>query len=109
MRFGPTCQFCKQSILHPSPQESDWTDEDWTGGHTKTQKPLWETNPLSDWDLLSPQYNPSYTPEVDKINMDKLTLDHDNPQEELIQVTDSLILLPKLTNRRKLQHKTRQM
>ena len=36
-RFGLTCQFYKQSILHPSPQESDWTDKDWTGGQTKTQ------------------------------------------------------------------------
>ena len=30
-RFRLTCQFCKQNVLHPSPQESDWTDEDWTG------------------------------------------------------------------------------
>ena len=29
-RFGPVCQFCKQSVKHPSPQESDWTDGDWT-------------------------------------------------------------------------------
>ena len=78
-RFGPTCQSCKQSIPHPLPQESDWTDEDWTGGHTKTQKPVGETNLLSDWDSLSPQYNPNTKPEVDKINMDKLSLDHDNP------------------------------
>ena len=90
--FRPTYQFCKQSILLPSPQESDWTDEDWTRGHTKTQKPVGETNPLSDRDLSSPQYNPDSKPEVDKINMDKLGIDHDNPQEELIQVTDSLIL-----------------
>ena len=38
-RFGLSCQFCKQSVPHPSPQESGWTDEDWTGGHTQTQKP----------------------------------------------------------------------
>ena len=30
-RFGPSCSFCKQNILHPSPQESDWSDGDWTG------------------------------------------------------------------------------
>ena len=78
------CQFCKQSIPHPSPQESDWTDEDWTGGHTKTQKPVGGTNPLSDWDLYSSQYNPDSKSEVNKINTDKLSLDYDKPQEELI-------------------------
>ena len=61
-------------------------------GHTKTQKPVGETNPLSDWDLPLPQYNPNSKPGIDKINMGKLSLDHDNPPEEPIQVTDSLIL-----------------
>ena len=46
-RFGQMCQFCKQSIPHPSPQESDWIDEDWTGEQTKTQKPVGETNLLT--------------------------------------------------------------
>ena len=94
-RFGPMCQFFKQSILHPSPQESDWTDEDWTGEQTKTQKPLEGTNLLLDWDLPSPQYNPNSKPEgVDKINIDKLSIDPNNPQEESLQVTNSLIPPP---------------
>ena len=100
-RFRMGCQFCKQSIPHPSPEESDWIVKDWTGGHTKTLKPVGETNPLSDWDLSSSQYNPDSKPEVDKINMDKLSLDHDNPQEELIQVTDSLILPPTMDKEEK--------
>ena len=83
-RFGLSCSFCKQHILHPSPQESDWSDEDWTGEHTNTQKITGETNLLSDWDLPKPQSNPTSNPEVDKINMDKLSLEHDNPQEEQI-------------------------
>ena len=29
-RLAPMCQFCKQSTPHPSPQESGWTDKDWT-------------------------------------------------------------------------------
>ena len=94
-RFGPTCQFCKQASPHSLPQESDWTDKDWTGDQTKTQKPVGETNLMSDLDLPSPQYNPDWKPEeVDKINIDKLGLDPDNPQEELLQVTDSLIPPP---------------
>ena len=57
-------------------QESDWTDKDWTGEHSKTQKPGGETNLLSDWDSPSPQYNPNCKPEeLDKINIDRLSID----------------------------------
>ena len=68
---------------------------DWTEGHTNTQKQTRENNLLSDWDLPKPQPNPNSKLEVDKINMEKLSLEHDNPQEEQIQITDSLIPPPK--------------
>ena len=58
-RFGPSCSFCKQNILHPSPQESDWLDRDWTAGHTNTQKQIGETNLLSNWDLTKPNLTPT--------------------------------------------------
>ena len=106
-RFRLTYQFCEQSVPHPSPQESDRTDADWTGEHTKTHKPAGETNLLSDWDLPSPQYTPNSKPEgIDRINIDKLSLDHDNPQEELIQVTNSLILPPTTEEKTTAQEKT---
>ena len=28
-RWGPPCPFCAQSAPHPSPVESDWSEEDW--------------------------------------------------------------------------------
>ena len=95
--------------MHPSPQESDWSDRDWTGRHTNTQKQTGETSLLPQWYLPKPQSNPNSKPEVDKINMDKINLKHDNPQEELIQVTDLLILPPTWTKRRKQQQKRRWM
>ena len=50
---------------------------------------------MSDWDLSSPQYNPNSKPEeIDKTNIDKLDLDPDCPQEELLQIVDSLIPPP---------------
>ena len=100
-RFGPSCQFWKQSVLHPSPQESDCLDEDWSRGLINTQKQTGETNLLSDWDLPKPQSNPDSQPEVVKINMDKLSLEHDNPQEEHMQVTDSLIPPPTMDKEEK--------
>ena len=55
------------------------------GEQTEEQKPVEETNIMSDWDLPSPQYNPDSKPEeIDKINIDKLNLDQDYPQEELV-------------------------
>ena len=37
-RFGLSCLFCEQSILHPSSEKSEWSDRDLTGEHTNTQK-----------------------------------------------------------------------
>ena len=45
--------------------------------------------------MPSPQYNPnSKQEEIDKINIDKLNLDPDYPQEKPLQIADSLIPLP---------------
>ena len=44
--FGPFCSFCKQNVSHPSPLESDWSEEDWTGRQTNTKKQTGETNLL---------------------------------------------------------------
>ena len=50
---------------------------------------------MSDWDLPSPQYKPdSKSEEVDKINIDKLHLYPDYPQEDPLQVTNPLIPPP---------------
>ena len=65
-RFGPSCSFYKQNILHPSPQKSDWSDDIWTRAHKNTQKETGETNLLSDWDLPKPQSDPDSRPEGDK-------------------------------------------
>ena len=100
-RFGPSCHFCKQSIQHPSPQQSDWSDRDWTGGHADTQKKTGETNLLSDWDLPKSQSYLDSKLEVDKINMDRLSLKHDNLPEEQIQVTDLLIPPPTMDEEEK--------
>ena len=77
----------------PPLQQSDWSDEDWRGTY-RYKKANGGTNLLADWNLPEPQSNPNSKLEVDTINMDTLCLEHDNPQEEHIQVTDSLIPPP---------------
>ena len=74
-RFGPSCSFCKQNVPNPSPQESDWSDKDWTGAHKSAQNNTGETNLLSDWDLPKPQSEPNSKPELDKLDIDKLHLE----------------------------------
>ena len=93
-KFGQSCLFCKQGTPHPSPQESDWSDEDWHGTHTKAWKETGESNLLSDWDLPKPQSEPTLKIEVDKLDIDKVHLEQDNPKEEQIEVTNLLIPLP---------------
>ena len=90
-----------QNVLHPSPQESDWSDEDWTGAHKSTQKETGETNLLSDWEMAKPQSEPDSKQEVDKLDMDKVHLEQDNPQEEQIKITDSLMLPPTMKEEEK--------
>ena len=66
-----------------------------TWEQAKTQKPVGETNFLSNWDLPLPQYNPGSKPEgVDKINIDKISIYPNSAQEEPLQVTDSMISPP---------------
>ena len=64
---------------------------------------------MSDWDLPSPQYNPNSKPEeIDKINIHKLNLDPNYPQEEMLQITNSLIPAPttEAVEKTKTQEKT---
>ena len=37
-RWGLSCPFCAQSALHPSPVDSDWSEEDWDGDKEREKK-----------------------------------------------------------------------
>ena len=43
-RWRPPCPFCIKSALHPSPQESDWSDEDWVGDRQRVKEQKKEAN-----------------------------------------------------------------
>ena len=72
-RFRPSCSFCKQNFLHPSPQESDWSEENCTGAHKNKQKETGETSLLTDCDLPRPQSEPNSKLEVDKLDLASYT------------------------------------
>ena len=50
-RFGLSCSCCEQGALHPSPQESDWSREDWDGTKAKARG---ETDTLIDFNEPRP-------------------------------------------------------
>ena len=37
-KFSLSCSYCRQGALHPSPQESDWSSEDWDGTKAKVRE-----------------------------------------------------------------------
>ena len=37
-RWGLPCPFCAESTLHPSPQESNWSDKDWDGNRQRLRE-----------------------------------------------------------------------
>ena len=59
---------CEQGALHPSPQEMDWSSEDWDGTMVKRKE---ETNLLMDWDLPKPQPNINQKTDIDGLALSK--------------------------------------
>ena len=51
-RFGLSCPYCKWCALHPSPQESDWSSEDWDSTKAKAKE---QTNSLIDYNTPNPR------------------------------------------------------
>ena len=46
-RWGLHCSFCAQSAPHPSPVESDWSNEDWNGENKELKRGEEETRTTS--------------------------------------------------------------
>ena len=90
-RFGLLCSYCEQGALHPSPEESDWSSEDWDGMKDKVRE---QTDTLMDFNTPRPQTDIDKTTDVDEVDFSKLQIRQSNPKEEPIEVTDSLTLPP---------------
>ena len=70
-RFGFSCSYCEQGALHPSPQELDWSSEDWDGTKAKRKE---EANLLTEWDLPKPQPNIDQETDIDGLALSKLQM-----------------------------------
>ena len=87
-RFGLLCSYCKQGDLHSSPQESDWSSEDWDRTKAKRKE---ETNLLMDWNLPKPQTDTNQKMDVGRLALSKLQIGQIDPKEEQVKETESLI------------------
>ena len=87
-RFGLSCSYCKQGALHPLPQESGWSSEDWDGTKAKARE---QTNTLKDYNTSRPHTDNDQTTDANKVAFSKLQIRQSDLREELREVTDSLI------------------
>ena len=70
-RFALSCSYCKQGPLHPSPQESDWSSEDWDSTKAKSRE---QTDTLIDFNELWPHTSNNKTTDIDKVAFSKLQI-----------------------------------
>ena len=89
--LGLSCSYCKQGTLHPLPQESDWSSEDWDSTKAKARE---QNKLLIDLDDPKPQTNMEQTMDIDEVTFSKLQIGQSNLREELLEVKKSLIPAP---------------
>ena len=90
-RFGLSCSYCKQGAMHPSSQELDWSSVDWDGTKAKVGE---QTDTLMDYNTPKPQSDIDTTTDVKEVAFSKLQIGQSNLQQEVIEMTDSLIPPP---------------
>ena len=101
-RFGLPCYYCEQGVLHPSPQESDWSSKDWDSTKAKANE---QTNLLTDNNMLKPQTDVDQRTDFNEIPFSKLQIRQNDLKEKPVEVTD-LLILPLMT--KALEDKTKE-
>ena len=77
-----SCSYGEQGALHPSPQESDWSSEDWDRTKAKRKK---DTNLLMHWDSPKPQTDIDQKTAADGLSLSKLQIGQRDPTEEHVE------------------------
>ena len=89
--FGPTCSYCRQDAMHPSPIHSDWSSKDWDGNKAKAR----EQKSLIDFKTPKQKMDMKKITDRDEVPFYKLNLRHNVQKEgEPLEVTESLVPLP---------------
>ena len=92
--FGLSCSYCKQGAPHPSPQDLDWSSEDWNSVKEKRRE---QNKSLIDFSDPKPKMDIVQTMDIDKVPVSKLQIGQDDQKEEPWEVMESLIPPPSMT------------
>ena len=83
--FSLSCSYCKQGTLHPSPQDSNWSSEDWDSTKAKAKK---QSKSLIYFNDPEPQTNTEKTMDIDEVAFSKLQIGQSNLKGEPLEVTN---------------------
>ena len=89
--FGLSCSYCEQGALHPLPQNSDWSSENWDGNKAKAKE---QDKSLIDFNDPKPKTSTKQTTDIDEVAFSKLQIGQSDLKEEPLQVMKSLIPPP---------------
>ena len=92
--FSLSCSYCKQGTLHPLPQNLDWSSKDWDGIKAKIKE---KNKSQIDFSDPKPKMDTKQTIDIDKVPFSKLQTGQDDQKEELLEVTESLVPPPSMT------------
>ena len=92
--FSLSCSYCKQGAQHPSPQNSDWSSEDWDGNKAKTKE---QNKSLIDLSDPKPKTDMEWTMDIDERPFNELQIGQDDSKDEPLEVTESLVPTPQVT------------
>ena len=92
--FSPSCKYCKQGALHPSPQNSYWSSKDWDGVKAKARE---QSKSLIDINDPKPKMDTEQTMDIDEVPFSKLQIGQGNQKEEPLEVMESLVPPPPMT------------
>ena len=67
--FGLSCSYCGQDALHPLPQNSNWSSEDWDGNKAKAKEQI---KSLMDFNDPNSQTSMEQTTDTEKVAFSKL-------------------------------------
>ena len=90
-RFGLLWLYCERGVLHPSPQDSDWSSKDLDGTKAKARE---QTDTLINFNEPRPQTDNDKATDIDEVAFSKLQIGQSDPKEEPIEMTDSLFTPP---------------
>ena len=89
--FGPSCSYYKKDAVHPLPQNSDWSSEDWDSIKAKAKE---QSKSLIDINDPKPKANIEQAMDIDKVPFGKPQIGQINQMEEPLEVMESLVPPP---------------